>query len=274
MNAYLFSAGATHFTLSQSPERHGTSHAAIESYDSCVTTILCGGDLARAQKRFEAWCQPPAEEAVRKSWVEIKRIVSAKFVDQMLTEAGPVAPDWPKLAVRMKAALESTPGDEFEEGYWVDVNQAVPPGQSSPDLESLKRGLPEDIGSGLNWSADKQFFFLLGILKPWPNLELPADDVEAAEPGQPVQSANEIDEAAEPELEIFMADLPQLREKEAAVLVEARNAVVAVWLWRNFSANSWLAAHELNILPGCDVIPVEEPPESGDEAGPADAAGG
>jgi hypothetical protein len=48
-----------------------------------------------------------------------------------------------------------------------------------------------------------------------------------------------------------------MRDKEAAALVEARNSVVAVWLWRKFAANTRLAPNEIQIDPCCSFIPVE-----------------
>ena len=40
----------------------------------------------------------------------------------------------------------------------------------------------------------------------------------------------------------FVAALPEMRDKEAAALVEAPTPVVAAWLWRKFAANTKLAA--------------------------------
>jgi hypothetical protein len=37
-------------------------------------------------------------------------------------------------------------------------------------------------------------------------------------------------------LDGFVATLPEMRDKEAAALVEARNSVVAAWLWRKYAA--------------------------------------
>jgi hypothetical protein len=48
-----------------------------------------------------------------------------------------------------------------------------------------------------------------------------------------------------------------MRDKEAAALVEARNSVVAAWLWRKYAANTRLAPNEIQIDPCCAFIPVE-----------------
>jgi hypothetical protein len=60
-----------------------------------------------------------------------------------------------------------------------------------------------------------------------------------------------------PDLDGFVAALPELRDKEVAALVEARNSVVAAWLWRKFAANTRLAPNEIQIDPCCAFIPVE-----------------
>jgi hypothetical protein len=60
-----------------------------------------------------------------------------------------------------------------------------------------------------------------------------------------------------PDLDGFVAALPEMRDKEAAALVEARNSVVAAWLWRKFAAGTRLAPNEIQIDPCCTFIPVE-----------------
>jgi len=65
--------------------------------------------------------------------------------------------DWPQVSQQINDVLQATAVDDFEQGYWVDVNQTVPAAKISFDVESLKRDLPEDIRSGLNWSPEKQF---------------------------------------------------------------------------------------------------------------------
>jgi hypothetical protein len=47
-----------------------------------------------------------------------------------------------------------------------------------------------------------------------------------------------------------------MRDKEAAALVEARNSVVAAWLWRQFAANTPLASNEILVNPCCAILPV------------------
>ena len=255
MNGYLFTAGLTQSQVRPSPGRGGQMVDNIKTWDACVSAIIYGGDAEQAQKRFEAWCHPPseAENTVR---VEIKKVVAAQFVDQLLTESGGQPLDWPRISQQVNDILQATPVDDFEQGYWVDINQTVPPGKISFDVGSLKRDLPEDIRSGLNWSPDKIFFFLVSILSPRPLPSIPADDLEANVPDRD-DADDEIENEAKPDLDGFVATLPEMRDKEAAALVEARNSVVAAWLWRKYAADTRLAPNEIQITPSCSFVPVE-----------------
>jgi hypothetical protein len=208
--------------------------------------------VQQAQKRFEVWCRliPDGENPVE---MDFKKVVAAQFVDELLTESGGKPLDWPQISRQVNDILQATPVDDFEQGYWVDLNQAMPPGKISFDIESLKRDLPEDIRSGLNWSPDKKFFFLVSVLTPCPSPGIPAYDLESDTTIH--DDENPGDE--KPDLDWFVAALPELRDKEAAALVEARNSVVAAWLWRKFTADTKLATNEIQIDPCCSFIPVE-----------------
>jgi hypothetical protein len=129
-------------------------------------------------------------------------------------------------------------------------------------MESLKRDLPEDIRSGLNWSPDNQFLFLVSILSPPTRGPEPTDEVEPEEQS-PDEGEDENRGAAKVALEGVIATLPEMREKEAAALIEARNSVVAGWLWRKFAADTRLASNEIHISPCCRLIPVEAETGSG-----------
>jgi len=227
----------------------------IRTWDACASAVIYGGDAEQAQKRFEAWCRQ-TPEGQNPLETEIKRVVAAQFVDQLLTESGGKPVDWPQISRQANDILQATPVDDFEQGYWVDVNQAVPPGKISFDVDALKRDLPEDIRSGLNWSADKQFFFLLSVLSPPPSPVIPADESEsdAANRGD---ADDENDDEGKPDLDGFVATLPEMRDKEAAALVEARNSAVAAWLWRKFAAGTPLAPNEIQITPCCSFVPLE-----------------
>jgi hypothetical protein len=220
-----------------------------------MTGIVYGGDADRAQKKFEAWCciSPEGENAVE---TVIKRIVAAQFVDQLLTETGGEPPVWPELSRQAYDALQASAVDDFEQGYWVEINDVVPPGKIDFDIEALKKGLPEDIRSGLNWSPDKKFFFLVSVLSPRPVPVYPADEPEVdvrVHDDAPEENPDD----GEPDLAGFVVALPEMRDKEAAALVEARNSVVAARLWRKFAANTKLATNEIQISPCCAFIPVE-----------------
>jgi len=255
MNAYLFNAGVSQAQVRPALNRSGQMVDSMQTWDSCITAIVYGGDAAQAQKKFEAWCcsYPKEENPVE---TEIKRLVAAQFVDQLFTENGGEPPDWPQLSCQAYDLLQATPVDDFEQGYWVEINEVVPPGKTSFNIEMLKQGLSEDIRSGLNWSPDKKFFFLVSVLSARPVPVLPADkpevDVSVHE-----DAPKENPEDGAPDLEEFVATLPELRDKEAAALVQARNSVVAAWLWRKYAADTGHAANEIQIGPCCAFIPVE-----------------
>ena len=255
MNAYLFTAGLTQSQVRPTPGRGGQLVDSLRIWDSCMSAIIYGGDPEQAQKRFEAWCRltPDGENPVE---TEIKKVGAAQFIDQLLTESGGNPLDWPRISRQVNDTLQTTPVDDFEQGYWVDINQAVPPGKTSFDVESLKRDLPEDIRSGLNWSPDKKFFFLVSVLTPRPSPANPPEELHH-DPRISDDAAEENPDDEKPDLDGFVAALPELRDKEAAALVEARNSVVAAWLWRKFAADTPLAANEIQITPCCSFVPVE-----------------
>jgi hypothetical protein len=255
MNAYLFSAGSTITRVVPTPGRGGQMVDQIQTWDNSASAIIYGGDAEQAQKRFEKWLCPTSDTE-HPDQVEVKKIVAAQFVDQLLTESGGQPLDWTQVAQRITDSLEDTAVDDFEQGYWVDINQALPPGKISFDVETLKRDLPEDIRSGLNWSPDKQFFFLVSVLSPPQLPAMPLDEPEA-NASNPDSADDETDTNAKVELEGFVTALPEMRDKEAAVLAQARNSVVAAWLWRKYAADTRLAQNELYVAPCCSLMPVE-----------------
>ena len=57
--------------------------------------------------------------------------------------------------------------DDFEQGYWVDVDQVVRPEKLSFSPGTLQSDVAEDIRSGLNWLiATGNFLFVLSVLSP------------------------------------------------------------------------------------------------------------
>jgi hypothetical protein len=241
MNGYFFTASVTR-SQHLGPER-----------TVCTCSIVCADNADAARKRFEELlrAQPEGEIPTR---TQINKLVAAQFVEQLLTETGFVPMDWARIAREAQANLESISADDFEQGYWVDVNAVLQP---SSDIEALRADLPEDIGSGLNWAGDKQFLFLLSVLSPPP--PAPPESWEepeagAAEAGQPAEET--AGESAfglvDPE-----ADFPELAAKEAAALIRARNSAVAAWLWRKYAAETELAGNPIRIDPWFGVMGPE-----------------
>src|SRR6266446_1082496 len=122
-HVYLFAAGAT---LSQMRPSGFRGDKTLQTWDTCLTAILYAGNADRAQKTFEDWCQTPreGEDPVQ---TEIKKLVGAELIDQLLTEAGGREWDWPGISERlvessptMEGEAEAPPATE-EAGYWVDV---------------------------------------------------------------------------------------------------------------------------------------------------------
>jgi hypothetical protein len=60
-----------------------------------------------------------------------------------------------------------------------------------------------------------------------------------------------------PILDQSVTELPEMRDKEAAALIEARNSVVAAWLWRKYAADTRLAGNDILITPCCAIVPPE-----------------
>ncbi|MGD1084307.1 MAG: tetratricopeptide repeat protein [Verrucomicrobiota bacterium] len=241
MNGYFFTASVTR-SQHLGPER-----------TVCTCSIVCADNADAARKRFEELlrAQPEGEIPTR---TQINKLVAAQFVEQLLTETGFVPMDWARIAREAQANLESISADDFEQGYWVDVNAVLQP---SSDIEALRADLPEDIGSGLNWAGDKQFLFLLSVLSPPP--PAPPESWEepeagAAEAGQPAEET--AGESAfglvDPE-----ADFPELVDKEVAVMIRARNSAVAAWLWRKYAPDASLAGNPIRIDPWCGVVGLE-----------------
>ena len=251
MNAYLFAAVASRTQARPAPGGVGANF--IQTWDASATQIVLGNSPDEAQKQFEAWlrAQLEGENPVE---VTIRKIAAAQFVDELFTESGMVPLDWPEIVKHAQAQLESTPVDDFEQGYWVDVEQVIRPEKLSFSAGTLQSDLPEDIRSGLNWLADKKFLFVLSVLAPLPPSPDPVDEPETDAP-DPVGPSDESAEEPEP---IGIGELhemyPQALDKEAAALIQARNSVVAAWLWRRYAANTRLAANPIRIDPWRGVI--------------------
>jgi len=238
MNGYFFAAFITR-SQPLGPESR-----------TCLSSIVCAANVDDARKRFEVWlCAPPEGESAIQT--HIHTLMATPFVDQLLTEKETVPIDWPQIARQAQTDMESIPADDFDQGYWVDVNAFCQPGAS---LEALRRDLPEDIRSGLNWAEDKQFFFLLSVLAP-----PPPEFAEEPEAGDPDAAQSEEENARTGRFgpDALQIVYPVLAEKEVAVLIRARNAAVAAWLWRNYASNTKLAGNPIRIDPWCGGLGLE-----------------
>jgi hypothetical protein len=243
MNAFLLTANLTRSQLQPVPGSRTANR--MQNWSTCLNLIALADNLDVARKRFEESLrvQPEGENPVQ---TDINKIISAPFIDQLLTESEAAPLDWPQIAKQGQSDIESIPGDDFEQGYWVDVNAVVRP---SGDLETLRKNLPEDVDSGLNWAEDKRFFFILSVLSPPP----PPPPEPVDEEGAGDMPAGEGEEEA---------SFPEMVEKEAAVLIRARNSAVAAWLWRNYAADTKLARLQIRIDPWCGVVGVNADKEA------------
>ena len=86
---------------------------------------------------------------------QIKKIVAAQFIDQLLTETGNKDVDWPALCQRVTDHLLATQADGLEQGYWVDMNNVDSVTRASTSIAGLQPALPEDIRDNLNWLPEK-----------------------------------------------------------------------------------------------------------------------
>ena len=174
--------------------------------------------------------------------VVIRKVAVAPVVDKLLTESGNLPLNWPKIMEQAESIIESTAVDDFEQGYWVDVDQVVQSGKLSFSAGTLESDVPEDVRSGLNWSSDKKFFFLVNVLPP-----------PAPLPQAPVEVETETDDPSENEdvVEVGSGRLDEYGVifPEMVALVQARNAIIAAWLWRTYAANTPHAAKAIKINP-------------------------
>jgi hypothetical protein len=260
MNAYLFTSilSITQFRPSTGSLRQ--THT-LQTWDTCDSLIIIAEKSDKAQELFEEFIhrQPPDENPRQ---IEVRKIAGAQFVDQLFTEDRSEPLDWRRISEHAMTQMESTAVDSFEQGYWIDVEQAVRPGKLSPNIETLRRDLPEDIGADLNWTADKQFLFVVSVFSPPPTLlepefetqaELEDEAAEKSDPGSSGRAA-----AGSISLRELYNTYPEARDREAAALIKARNSAVAAWIWRRHAASTRLTTNEIRIDPLCDVLGLLE----------------
>jgi hypothetical protein len=255
MNAYLFTGVTTRSQVRPATGRSGPVDT-IQTWDACGTLIVFGDSPEEAQKQFETWlCATPEGENPVK--VAIRKIAAARFVDQLFTESGDTPLNWPEILKKAEAQLQSTPVDDFEQGYWVDVDQVVRPEKLSFSAGTLQSDVPEDIRSGLNWVSDRKFLFVLSVLSPMAPQVEPPDVPEADNPDFDVSSDENAEKSEPISIGEMYATFPQALDKEVAALIQARNSVVAAWLWRRYAANTRLAANAIRIDPWCGAIGLD-----------------
>ncbi|HTQ50843.1 MAG TPA: hypothetical protein VMJ12_09030 [Candidatus Acidoferrales bacterium] len=255
MNAYLFTGVTTRSQVRPIPGRRDAG-GTIQTWDACASQIVLGDSPEEAQTKFEIWLRtmPEGENPVE---VILRKIAAAQFIDQWFTESGGAPLNWPEILKRAESQLQSTPMDDFEQGYWVDVDRVVRPEKLSFSAGTLQSEVPEDIRSGLNWLSDRKFLFVLSVLSPpAPQVE-PVDEPETDNP----DSDESLDELTEKSASISVGELyatfPQALDKEAAALIQARNSVVAAWLWRRYALNTRLAVNAIRIDPWCGAIGLD-----------------
>ncbi|HEX3625528.1 MAG TPA: hypothetical protein VH280_08885 [Verrucomicrobiae bacterium] len=242
-NAY-FLTGIYRCAQVQKNTRGPVAAGTIQVWDAAQPVIGFSPSEDQAQSLFadELRKQPEGDENERE--VTVRKIFIAPIVGQLLTESGNVPLNWRSILEKYQAVVEATSADDFEQGYWVDVDSVVPSDRISFSVGTIESNVPEDVRSGLNWSGDKQFFFLLQVLPPPALPPRPAYETEA----EGVE--NELsDEPSPKELEAMNAILP-----ETVAMIQARNSVTAAWLWRKYAANTQWKANAIRIIPMCGTI--------------------
>jgi hypothetical protein len=216
----------------------------IQVSDASMPVIAFSPSEDEARRLFESELleQPEGEETERE--VTIRKIFVAPIVGQLLTESGNVPLNWANILEKSRAVVEATSLDDFEQGYWVDTDTVVPSDKMSFSVGTLESNVPQDVGSGLNWMSDRQFFFLIQVLPPpapppIPAYEQEVEDIESDGTEEP--SSTGIDE--------MNVVLP-----ETVAVIQARNSVAAAWLWRKFAASTQWKANAVRITPLCGTI--------------------
>jgi hypothetical protein len=243
MSAYLFTGWTSQFRAG----RIG---------DSCLSLVVYGSGVERARTYFEQWLlnSNQAEEPIP---IKVEKIVVAPVLEHLFGESGPVPMEWLQVCEEAARGAEVGGEDAFEHGYWVDCNALISPDHLSPDIESLRGELPEDVRSGLNWSSARQYFYLVSALKP----PAPPPETSNADDLDPVE-AGSIDSDTGDLVNFHLNErgsvFPELADKEVAVVIRARNSIVAAWLWRRHAANTPLARNNIRVDPWYGAEKIEE----------------
>lgn len=240
MSAYYVTGTYTCTQVRESAGRAGPRDS-IQVWNAWESHLVFASYPDEAQKLFEDALRAQPEGENPKDIV-IRKITVTPVVDKLLTESGNVPLNWPKIIEQSESILQSTAVDDFEQGYWVDVDEVVRPDKLSFSAGTLESDVPEDICSGLNWLSDKKFFFLVNVIPPPAPPPPPPEDFEL-ETEEPLESEDVV-ETATGKIDEYGVIFP-----ETVALVQARNSVVAAWLWRSYAANTPYAARPIKINP-------------------------
>ncbi|PWU18058.1 MAG: hypothetical protein C5B50_10015 [Verrucomicrobia bacterium] len=244
MNAYLFTGLRSQLWQGQTSE-------------ACVSLIIYGGEEEASRKAFENWVLSPNYEE-NPVPTEVIKIIGAPILEQLLTETESTLINWNEICQEVRENLEET-ADDTGQGYWVDCDCYVKTGILSPNIESLRRDLPEEVTSDLNWSFDKTYYFLISVLTPpappTAYLEEPLGEQTSSNEDMKEQDA---ENPVGSEIAAYEQAFPELAGRELAVLVRARNAVVAAWLWRRHALTLPAGGHPIRVDAWCGAMSIEE----------------
>jgi hypothetical protein len=245
MSAYLFTGWTSHFKAGQFG-------------NSCVSLITYGSSLERANAYFSQWliAAHHKEDPVP---AKIEQVVVAPLLEQLLTEEGPFPIDWVQVCEEAARTSETGAEEAFEQGHWADCDALVSPDNLSPDINSLRDGLPEDINSGLNWSGEKQYIFLVSVLSQ-PQPQSQAEDLEDPDLAEEDPDLRDDDDLTAFRLNDRAVAFPELAAKDAAFIVRARNSTVAAWLYRKHTAATPLARNRIRVGHWCGAEKIDEAP--------------
>jgi len=116
-----------------------------------------------ARELFQIWVTRTEDKNLS---ITINNVAASQFIGQLFSETGTLPLDWETICYDAAARLEATPQGDEEQGLWADVNHLVPNNAIPSSIDELKASLPEEDRSGLNWSPEKTFFFIVIALKP------------------------------------------------------------------------------------------------------------
>ncbi len=247
MSAYHFSSLTAVSAWGENRSRVGPLEG-WQTWLNLSNQIIQGGTPDEAESRVRAGLLPPAEQKDKMD-VRILKISGAEFVGHLLTETGNDPIDWPEVSRQAQLQLEAGAADSFERGHWVDQDSVVRPAGSSESIDELRAALPEEIRLGLNWAPEKQFYFVLTVFSTKENSSLETPDPDEIPQEVPQEETDE-DSGPGPDgqtLEELCQSYPQIRDKEAAAVILARNLVVAAWLWRRYAKGTRAADNEIRI---------------------------